>query len=385
VALFAHAPDLGGAGRVLWELADELGRRGVRVHAAAPAEGPLLARMRESGIATDAIDYAPWTTRRAGLRRRLRRWSRNRRALGELVALLERVRPDAVLSNTLTIPAPALAARRIGIPHLWFVHEFGARDHGLRFDLGRGPSLRLVGRLSRRVLVNSQATFQEMARWVDPARLRRIHYAVDVPAVGPDERPPDALPFRLVLVGRLTPAKGQREAVEALALLRARGCDVTLDLVGPQQLRFARELEALGTRHGVRDRLRIVSERSDVAAVFRGADLALMCSRAEALGRVTVEAMKLDRPVVGARCGATPELIEHGSTGLLYRPGSPSDLALQIERLYRDRALARRLGLQAGRWARETFTRERLARELLAALAECEAPADSAVRSGVAA
>jgi glycosyltransferase involved in cell wall biosynthesis len=370
LALFSHSADLGGAGLVLWELADELVRRGLRVHAVAPKEGPLLARMRESGASGEAVDYASWASRRGGLRRKLRRGSRNLRSLGEVRALLERVRPDAALSNTLAIPVPALAARRAGVPHLWFVHEFGVRDHGLRFDLGYATSLRLVDRLSRRVLVNSRATCQEVTRWIAPEKVRRVHYAVDVPATAKSEPASGDAPFRLVLVGRVTPSKGQREAVEAVALLRARGCDVTLDLVGARQMRFVRELELLCARRGLRDEVRIVGSRSDALAFFRRAHLALMCSRAEAFGRVTIEAMKCDRPVVGARCGATPELVEHGRTGLLYQPGSPADLARQIETLYRDRELTWRLGAQAGAWARATFTRERLAQDVLAAIEE---------------
>jgi glycosyltransferase involved in cell wall biosynthesis len=379
LALFSHTPDLGGAGLVLWELADELVRRGLRVHAVAPAEGPLLARMPESGGTGAVGDHAPWTSRRGGFRRKLGRWSRNLRSLGELEALLARIGPDAVLTNTLTIPLPALAARRARVPHLWFVHEFGERDHGLRFDLGYARSLRLVDRLSRRVLVNSGATCQEVTRWIDPGKVRRIHYAVDVPPLAELASRSGDGPYRLLLVGRVTPAKGQRDAVEAVALLRARGCDVLLDLVGGQQPRFVRELESLCERQGVRRAVRFLGERSDASTSFRSADLALMCSRAEAFGRVTIEAMKCDRPVVGARCGATPELVEHGRTGLLYQPGSPEDLARQIEKLYRDRELGRRLGAQAGAWARATFTRDRLACELLSVLEECRAPGESDV------
>ena len=57
-----------------------------------------------------------------------------------------------------------------------------------------------------------------------------------------------------------------------------------------------------------------------------------MCSRAEAFGRVTVEAMKLGLPVIGAARGATPELVRDGWNGLLYAHGDANELAGKIDR-----------------------------------------------------
>ena len=39
--------------------------------------------------------------------------------------LLVRLRPTMVLSNTMVIPSHAIAAKLLGIPHYWMVHEFG--------------------------------------------------------------------------------------------------------------------------------------------------------------------------------------------------------------------------------------------------------------------
>ncbi len=47
-------------------------------------------------------------------------------------------------------------------------------------------------------------------------------------------------------------------------------------------------------------------------------DIAFTCCRAEAFGLVTVEAMLAGCCVIGARAAATPELIRHGETGLLF-------------------------------------------------------------------
>jgi len=57
--------------------------------------------------------------------------------------------------------------------------------------------------------------------------------------------------------------------------------------------------------------------------------------------------MAAGRAIVASHVGQIPELVKHGETGLLVRPGDASDLALAIERLASDPYLRERLGAQA--------------------------------------
>jgi glycosyltransferase involved in cell wall biosynthesis len=45
------------------------------------------------------------------------------------------------------------------------------------------------------------------------------------------------------------------------------------------------------------------------------------------------EALAAGRPVIAARAGALPELVQHGENGLLFEPGDAADLAAQLRRL----------------------------------------------------
>jgi glycosyltransferase involved in cell wall biosynthesis len=84
---------------------------------------------------------------------------------------------------------------------------------------------------------------------------------------------------------------------------------------------------------GVSDAVTGVGPVEDVVAEIDKAHAALMCSRSEAFGRVTVEYLRRGRPVIGTRSGGTPELIDDGRTGLLYSPGDTRALADRIESL----------------------------------------------------
>ena len=65
----------------------------------------------------------------------------------------------------------------------------------------------------------------------------------------------------------------------------------------------------------------IVPFQSDLYELRKHADIALMCSRGEALGRVTVEAMLSENLVIGADSAGTKEIIQNKVTGYLYKTG----------------------------------------------------------------
>lgn len=56
-----------------------------------------------------------------------------------------------------------------------------------------------------------------------------------------------------------------------------------------------------------------------------------------------MESVSLKTPVIGARIGGVPELIQDGKNGLLFESGSAEELTDKIRRLWQDEALCARL------------------------------------------
>jgi glycosyltransferase involved in cell wall biosynthesis len=364
VVWISHRGGLAGAERSLLEGVRGLVGRGVQVEAVLPWPGPLEERLRATGASVTLVPHARWMSPHRRPADVVRRLARNVRVLRPLVRMLEASGADLVVTNTITAPLGAFAARLAKLPHVWYLHEYGVEEHGVRFDLGRRRSIALIDRLSDAVLVNSEALRTHFAplMGVEP---RLVSYAVDVPEREAPLSPEG--PLRLVQVATLSPGKGQLEAVRALALVTRRGLDVRLRLIGPDLGGHAAVVRDVARREQVEDRLELVGFSDDPAQEVLAADVALTCSRLEAFGRATVEAMKLGRPVIGAASGGTLELVRDGWNGLLYPPGEAAALAERIERLDRDRALLRELASNAGAWANATFTVERFTDALLSA------------------
>ena len=122
-------------------------------------------------------------------------------------------------------------------------------------------------------------------------------------------------------------------------------------------------LEQLADEAGIAEYVAYQGFTNEPEAVWRDAEVALMCSRDEGFGRVTVEAMRAAVPVVGIDSGGTPEIVEDNVDGLLVPARDTPALAAALTTLKRDEPLRQRLAAAAARSSRR-FTPERYAREI---------------------
>ncbi|WP_203290761.1 glycosyltransferase family 4 protein [Maricaulis parjimensis] len=140
----------------------------------------------------------------------------------------------------------------------------------------------------------------------------------------------------LLLPGRLTGWKGQREAIRAMGRIRRHGeiAQPLLLLAGDAQGRdaYVAELEALIRSEGVQDNVRLVGHCTDMPAAFALSDLVLTPSNEpEAFGRTAAEAGAMEVPVIAADHGGAQEVILHSETGWRVQPGDDEALAAAIE------------------------------------------------------
>jgi glycosyltransferase involved in cell wall biosynthesis len=147
-------------------------------------------------------------------------------------------------------------------------------------------------------------------------------------------------------VGRLNPMKRFELLVRALAQTQT---PVRCRIAGTGELR--EPLLALAAKLGVADRLELLGwvGDADLVAQYAGALAVYYAPYDEDYGFVTAEGFEAAKPVLTtADSGGVLELVEDGANGFVAPRDSARELAAAMDRLYRDRELARRLGA-AGR------------------------------------
>jgi glycosyltransferase involved in cell wall biosynthesis len=94
----------------------------------------------------------------------------------------------------------------------------------------------------------------------------------------------------------------------------------------------------------------------EVVDWLRAMDIFVLSSDSESFPNALLEAMACGCCVVGSNVGGVPELIQDGENGLLFRSGDVNDLVAKLTGVIQSRELRDRLGSNAARTARESFS-----------------------------
>ncbi len=135
----------------------------------------------------------------------------------------------------------------------------------------------------------------------------------------------------LFLPSRLSPLKGIHVAIKALARLTPQYPEIKLLLMRVGKENYLQQIDHLIRAHQLEKHVRFIEPTPDLRPHYEEASIVLMTSvTPEALGRVSLEALSMQRLLIATNLGANPEICIDGVTGFLVKPGSDKDLADKI-------------------------------------------------------
>jgi len=344
------ALDVGGLERVVLDLARQGVRRGQRVAIVClERPGRLADALEATGVELHCVAKQP------GIRLRV---------IGQLGRLFRALRPDVIHTHQIgALLYAGLAARATGMPLV--VHT----EHGRHYAHARRRWLgRVAGRMAARfVCVSREIAGEVIGRGVAARRkVCVVPNGIDLtPFAGPIDRVgvrqsfgiPAAAPV-IGTVGRLVPVKRQDRLICALALLPPWTLAPHLLLVGDGPLRG--ELQALADELGIADRVHFAGYQAEPVRCLAAMDVFALTSDSEGMPLALLEAWAARLPVVASRVGSLPDVIDSGTTGLLFDPDDTESLVQHLAALFANSIRARQIG-EAGRAQVEArFTLDRM-------------------------
>ncbi len=275
-----------------------------------------------------------------------------------LVKILKREKPHIVHTHTSKAGILGrIAARLVKAPviihtphgHVYYGY-FGKWKTSLYTFLER-----LTARITDKIIALTEQERSDHVRFlrIPEEKLAVIHSGVDMRRFLPSSLDPEETRKKIGIpagvsavgtVGRLTLVKGHMHLLAAAAKVIALRPATVFILLGDGELKS--ELTDEANKLGIKENIRFLGWRPDVADLMSAFDLFVLPSLNEGMGKVLVEAMAAGKPIIASDvCGIT-DLITHGNNGLLVPPADPQALANSIESLLADPVRARELAAE---------------------------------------
>lgn len=366
-----YAKSLAGAEKSLLSLMTKLSEKDIQVVLVCDRECKLTDEAAKLGIKTKIIPIKAYVYPRNLINFKTYLAYVAKRVLNstyhkEMYSFLKTENVDLVhINSTLTCYEWAAVADKYNVPYVWHVREFLGLDHNNEI-VGKKYFVHLMQK-AKNVIAISEA-IKEYWYPIIQRNIDVVYNGLEIENYYQQNTEAFTMEYvRCIITGRIVEGKGQMDAVKAIKLLRDKGsADIKLTIVGYRgESDYELSVKRYIADNHLEDCIELLDFVQDVKPLLKESDIGLVCSKAEAFGRVTIEYMLSGLFVVGSNSGGTPELIEDGVNGVLYNPGDISDLSAKIEWTLKNKNKAKYIAQNGQNDAAEKFSMKRTAEEIL--------------------
>lgn len=270
---------------------------------------------------------------------------------------------DIIHSNLPRNDIGEALARKYSKPHICHLREFSFKDFNC-MSFRRNPAKFISDNSTAMIAISKAVADEWMRLGVEKDKVHVIYNGVDVDWIGANQAKDDEKTggeergkcFRAVFLGGYSETKGIDDVLEAMKALKRAGESIALDIYGGSTDKTRKKYNKHIRDNGLSGIVAFHGYDAGISDKLSKYDVALVCSKCEAFGRVVIECNAAGVPVIGRAAGALPELIVEGETGLLYGNGHGS-LDEKIIEIKKDAATLKSMRSKAQAHARN-FTKE---------------------------
>lgn len=369
ILFISHYPALYGANRSLLNLIEGLIPKGVNPMVICTKEGDLTLELENLNIPYYSVPFHYWCGIKPKKRRNVFKYiiqiikykrqvlkitEINKLAAFKVANEFKSFKPDLVYSNSSVTGLGIEIAGIMNISHIWHFREFGKLHYNYDFYLSEKQITKEFNK-STAIIGISQAikSFYQPITNVDISVIyngviweNRIQKISDVNIIE------DRVIFGII--GVIHPNKGQDEAIKAFEIVQKNHPNTKLIIAGNGP--FESKLKKYVLSRHIKN-VEFMGYVKDPFKFFKKIDVTLVCSRFEAMGRATAEAMAMGKPVIGFNDSGTAELVINHKTGLLYDDGY-NELAIKMTMFIENPQMITSFGKEGQKIAKEKFTIE---------------------------
>lgn len=272
-----------------------------------------------------------------------------------LLYRLKKFNPDIIYSNSSVENMGKILSLFSKAKHIVHVREFGDLDYNFLCIFGKKFKRHLLSS-SNGIIFNSKIV-QET---VMPIRneipmYRTIYNGITANRYTAAEKKQTSN-FRVAIVGFIHPEKGQLDAIKYMAPILQNNNNISFHIYGTGQTKYLDIINKYLEMNNLKDKVILEGFINDTDSIYREIDIALVFSKNEAFGRVTIESMLRGIPVIAYNGGGTMEIIDNMNDGLLF--STKTEFESCFYNLYNDECLYKKISDQAKRKINQKFSEE---------------------------
>ena len=276
----------------------------------------------------------------------------NKKALSTVQRMIKKGEIDLVHSNVNRNDIGGVIARQYGVPHIWHIREFTKGHFYLVFN-SISPFDRM-NRLTDKYVAISNAVGKEWSnRGIDIKKIETIYDGVEIKKYPIKKEYFKYRMLKIVCVGQITEAKGQRILIEALRNFKKYKIPFIADFYGDGELSYVEALKTLVSTYNMNDMVKFKGYVDDIHKVLANYDIGINPSAEEGFGRTTVEYMASGLITIIKKNMITKEMIGDDEFGFSFIDSV--EITRALLKIYEDKCNAIKMGKSGCKRARAIF------------------------------
>lgn len=261
----------------------------------------------------------------------------------QYIKIIKKENPDIIHINAITTYVGAKAAIKMKKKVVWHIRELIEEDlNGTFFSHKKAYNLM---KKAHRFIAISDCVENKYSKIVGKEKIVRIYNGIDENEFYSKNH--DVFKNNkifLTMAGRITKEKGQFLCLDALSKLLKKNSNVILQFAGTgENEELQRLYDFIEKEHINKNQVKFLGYIKNMNEVWKNTDIAIVYSKLEAFGRVTIEAKMAGAIVVGYNSGGTSELIDNGVNGFLFN--NSNELLSSVEYILNNKEQAKKVAL----------------------------------------
>lgn len=274
---------------------------------------------------------------------------------------------DIIHTNVNRVDSGALIASDYNIPHVWHLREFGKEDYNC-MSLIPNYIKYMNEHATAFIAISNVVKEAWVKKGLDKNKIVVINDGItsDGFIKKSEYRKLASEPLKIAFCGLISETKGQKVLIDAVNLLDDKYKKrITIDFYGGGRKEYISYLQDYSTKLGLNNQITFKGYSSNLKEILSKYDVGVVASRAEALGRVTVEYMYAGLYVIASDSGANVDILHDGEYGSLYTSQNSEALADAIIGAFENPTQCKQKAELAEKMAKKRFSMKKNAENIM--------------------